>query len=402
MSARGRAIVVTGRWPWPLDDGGRIDLWQSIHACRRAWNLTLISLVDPGTENDPLPAPLAASDLEVIRIPHRRPSPPAAAFASLFGPWPYPIVRARSGALERRLGELVRERAPDLVWLNQLHTATALDAITTGVRVLRQQNVEHVFLERYAASRRSPFARAFAAMQAARMRKLEARLCSQCDLVLAVQDLERDALRRLAPDALVETLPIGVNVDRFLERRPASPPAVLLTGSFGWAPNAEGAVRFIEAGWPAVRDRIPGVRLRLAGKGMTPALSEAARRAGAEPVGYVNDMAPEFARAAALVVPLWVGAGARVKIIEALAAGVPVVSTPLGAEGLELDPGQDYLSSERPEGLGQAVLEVLENPPLAERLSASGRARSRERYSLDAVSARVPELVEAARSRRRQ
>ena len=93
---------------------------------------------------------------------------------------------------------------------------------------------------------------------------------------------------------------------------------------------------------------MPGARLRLAGKGIPQHLAAEARKAGAEPVGYVDDMASEFARASVLVVPLWVGAGARVKIIEALAARVPVVSTGLGAEGLGLVPGAHYLRADFP------------------------------------------------------
>jgi glycosyltransferase involved in cell wall biosynthesis len=388
---RGRAIVVTGRMPWPLDDGGRVDLWQSVKACSRRWDLTLLTLVDPGAETAPLPDALAG--FEVVRISHRRPSAPLSGLRSLFGPWPYPVVRARSRALERRLAELVTSRRPDVVWLNQIHTATSLESLGKVPVVLRQQNLEHRFLERYAASLRSPLARAYATQQARRMRDVEARVCSRCDLVLAVHDLERDALRQLAPGARVETLPIGVDVARFLPRAPESPPVVLLAGSFGWPPNAEGAARFLAEGWPRLRERVAGVRLRLAGKGISADLAEQARAAGADPVGYVDDMAVEFARAAALVVPLWVGAGARVKIIEALTAGLPVVSTAIGVEGLGLIPGTHHLEAETPQQLGVSLANLLLDASRARTMADAGQAFAASRFSLDAVSGQAAELV---------
>ncbi len=361
--------------------------------------MTLLPLVEPGAETAPLPDALAA--LEVVRIPHRRPSAPLSGLRALLGPWPYPVVRARSRALERRLAEMVAARRPEVIWLNQIHTATSLESLSSVPVVLRQQNLEHRFLERYAASLRSPLARAYAAQQARRMRDVEARVCSRCDLVLAVQDLERDALRELAPGARVETLPIGVDVARFLPRAPESPPVVLLAGSFGWPPNAEGAARFLAEGWPRLRERVAGVRLRLAGKGIPAELAAQARAAGADPVGYVDDMAVEFARAAALVVPLWVGAGARVKIIEALTAGVPVVSTAIGVEGLGLIPGIHHLEGETPEQLGVLLEALLRDGSRARTMADAGQAVAASRFSLDAVSDQAAALLAETIGRRK-
>jgi glycosyltransferase involved in cell wall biosynthesis len=125
---------------------------------------------------------------------------------------------------------------------------------------------------------------------------------------------------------------------------------------------------------------------------MPAALSEAALRAGAEPVGYVEDIYSEFARASVMVVPLWMGAGARVKIVEALAARLPVVTTTLGAEGLGLTPGTHALFADTPESLGDAVADLLMQPGRAQSLAEAGYAFATERFSLDVVSRRTLEL----------
>ncbi len=401
--SRARAIVVTPRLPWPLDDGGRHTMWQSVWWCSQAWETTLVSLVPPGEEHEPLPATFAAMGVEVVRLPHRIPAQWKAVLRGTLGRWPYMLTRYRDRGLESTLRRLVAERAPEFVLLNHLHMATALDALAGTATVLRQHNLEHNWLARYAASLRQPLARAYARHQVGRMRAVEARLCDRCDLVLAMQDLERDEMRRLSPHTRVETVTAGLDLGRFLPWAPDPAPTVLLNGSFAWPPNRDGARRFLVEGWARLRALVPDVRLRLVGKDLPPDLAETARAAGAEPVGYVQEMAPEFARAHLMLVPLWVGAGARVKIVEALGAGLPVVSTALGAEGLHLQPGRDFLEAETPVALAEAAAVLLRDPGRASAVSEAGRAIARDRFTLDAMGRLaqgfIAEVVEARRRR---
>jgi glycosyltransferase involved in cell wall biosynthesis len=372
--------------PWPLDDGGRIGLWQSVWSCAREWDVTLVSMVTPGEERLPVPPAPQELGIEVIRVPHRPPPTPVAALQGVFGRWPYTLARYRSPALDRELRRLVSERVPQFVWLNHLHVATGLDAIRGTAVVLREHNVEYVWLERYAAEVRSLPIRTYAVDQARRMRGVEARLCAGSDLVLATQDIERDQLRQLAPDVRVETLPVGIDFARFRPRAPEDPPIVLLAASFGWAPNQEGARRFLAAGWPRLHARMPRARLRVVGKDLPPDLADQARAAGAEAVGYVRDMEDEFARARLLLVPVWFGGGVRVKVVEALAAGLPVVSTPLGAEGLGLDPGRDFIEAESPERLADVTADLLLDPARADAIASSGNEVARRTFSIEEVA----------------
>lgn len=399
--SRGRAIVVTPRMPWPLDDGGRIGLWQSVWSCAQAWDVTLVSMVTPGEERLPLPPALERLGIEVIRIAHRPPATPVAALQGLFGPWPYTLARYRSAALDRELRRLIAAHAPAYVWLNHLHVATGLDALRGTPVVLREHNVEYVWLERYAGKVRSLPVRTYALDQARRMRGVEARLCAGCDLVLATQDLERDQLRTLAPGVRVETLPVGIDLARFRPRVPEDPPIVLLAASFGWAPNQEGARRFIESGWPRLHGRVPGARLRLVGKDLPGDLADQARAAGAEAIGYVDDMEAEFARARMLLVPIWFGGGVRVKIVEALAAGLPIVSTPLGAEGLGLEPGREFVEAESPEALADAIAALLADPARGEAVAAAGLQFARRQFSLEEVARRGNKMIGEVLERRR-
>ena len=394
--SRPSALMLTTRLPWPLDDGGHIATWQVLWSIAQGFDTTLASMVPPPALAAPLPAAFAALGVEVVRVAHRPPPLPVALVRGAFGRWPYMLARYRNRAFEATLRRLVATKRPDLVVVNALHLTTYLDVLAGVCVVMRTQNLEHLWLERYAERLSNPVARLYVRDQARRMRRVEAERCARCDLVLAIREGEAEVLRALAPATRVETLPIGIDMDRYLPRAPDRPPVVAMIASWEWAPNADGGREFLQRGWPRVHDRVPDARLRVVGKNLPADLAESARQAGAEVVGYVDDMAVEFAHAALMVVPLWMGAGIRVKIVEGLAARVPIVTTRIGAEGLDLEPGVHAAFAETPEGLGDAVVELLEHPDRAREMADAGCARVRDRHSLAAMAARTMELCHAA------
>jgi glycosyltransferase involved in cell wall biosynthesis len=392
--SRRTALVLTPRLPWPLDDGGRVGLWQSVWTASEAYETIVLSLYDPDQREFPVPLPLVERRIEIVRIPHRPPSTAASLWDGVFGPWPYTLARYRNAAFDAEVRRLVRERVPAIAIVNHLHLATYADALGSVPWVLREHNVEFSWMRRFAASRRNPLVRTYARFSAARLARTEAELCRRAALVLAIQESEAREIARVAPDARVEIVPIGVDFERFRAPARESPPIALIVGSYGWRPNAEGVRRFLGEGWPEVRARVPGARLRVVGKDLPPGLAREIETAGGEPVGFVDDVAPEYARASVLVVPLWVGAGARVKIVEALAAGLPIVTTALGAEGLGLADGVHAEYAEEPAALGRAAAQVISEPERARRLEREGRDWAVRNFSLESVAQRTNQLCE--------
>jgi glycosyltransferase involved in cell wall biosynthesis len=360
-------------------------MWQSIEAAAREWDVVLVSLCAPEESAAPDPPAARAPGLRVMRVPHRPPPAPVALLRGLAGRWPYTLARFRSAALDQAVRAAVAEHRPAYALTQCLHTATVVDALGGTPMVLREQNLEHVWMARYAASAPAPVA-AYARLQAARLRGAEAALVRRAALTLAIQDGERDALRALCPGARVETVPVGMDFGAVLPREPVDPPVVLLSGSYAWPPNVDGAMAFLRSGWPRVSAAVPRARLRLAGKGIPDALRAAAVAAGAEVAGYVPAMLEECRRAAVLAIPLWVGAGARVKAVEAMAAGLPIASTPLGVEGLGLAAGRHFISGETPETLGDAVAAILASTDRGDAMAEAARGHASSRFSLESVA----------------
>jgi glycosyltransferase involved in cell wall biosynthesis len=382
--------------PWPLDDGGRIALWQNLSAVARSHDVTLISFVPAGEESSATPGPVLSTCVRVVRVQHRPPSLWTTAWRGVAGRWPYTIARYQDPAFARAVREEAARVHPAFALVNNLHLAPYHEALGNVPMILRQHNAEHRWMASYAHSRGITPSGFYARVQARRLRDAERELCERAALVLAIQEVEADALRALAPRARVRTLPVGVDLGRFLEPSPSEPPTVLLHGSFKWKPNVEGAIRFLERGWPRIRAAAPSARLRVAGKGPPGVLLHAAERAHAEIAADVPSMEEELSRASVVVVPLWVGAGARVKIIEAMAARVPVVATSTAAEGLDLEPELHYRGADTAEGLGDAVAALLHDPAERLRLSAQGRSLAESRWSMEYVAHRQAALIAEA------
>src|SRR5262249_29313303 len=257
LLGRRPAIFLTPRLPWPLDDGGRIASWMSVWAATRAWDVTLISFVPDGTESVPLPTAFTEHGVTVERVPFRPSGLPAAAISGLWGRWPYTLSRYRSKTLSALLQDRLERLRPAYVFANHLHMATYVDALGPTPMILREHNVEHLWIERFARARGVTPAGLYARVQAKRLRGVGRTLCRRAALTLGIQENETETLRALAPDARVETLPVGVDLGRFPSRQPVDPPVLLIAGSFAWRPNLEGALRFLREGWPRLRASHP-------------------------------------------------------------------------------------------------------------------------------------------------
>jgi glycosyltransferase involved in cell wall biosynthesis len=218
-----------------------------------------------------------------------------------------------------------------------------------------------------------------------RLRAFETRLLRSFAETWMPSPADTAAAAELAPGATLRYVPNVVDVAGIEPRRaPADPPEALFVGDFTYAPNREGMALLARV-LPLVWETEPELRLVVAGRG-------AAAPPGADPrvsvLGFVDDLAPLYARAACALVPLTVGGGSPLKFVEALAYGVPVVSTPRGAGGLEAVADRDYLEGEGAEGFAEALVRALD-PERGRALGAAGRALAEREHSIESLARRL-------------
>jgi glycosyltransferase involved in cell wall biosynthesis len=298
---------------------------------------------------------------------------------------PLSIERNRSRKLAARVIELASSVGYGAVFVDGWLMAQHVPKEFTGLRLLHQHNAEYVMWRRHVELETNPLRRPFVRVEAVRVRRYEAKLLPRFDIVFAVSERDRDALAGLgAPPKRMALLP---NVaDRSLldrpELTPRPDPVLLFLGTLSWPPNAQGLSRFLREEFPTLLERVPGARLIVAGSGAPEGLIRLARRSRAvEYAGSVSDDEVLYAQARCFVDVCVGGSGTKVKVLNALARGLPVVTGPDGAAGLALTPGEHLLVADVGGGRMLPPLErVLLDDDAWRRLSENGRDLVRRRY----------------------
>ncbi len=219
--------------------------------------------------------------------------------------------------------------------------------------------------------------------------------------VVAVSEVDAAQLESLVAGKKVDVVPNGVDVRYFSETVPGPNGAhsgqlhdtLVFTGALGYPPNVDAMRFFIAEIWPLIQVRRPTVRLWVVGASPSSEMQALAQQAGIEIYASVPDVRPYLRDSAVAVVPLRLGSGTRLKILEALAAGRPVVSTTLGAEGLHLESGRDLLLADTPAEFADAVVTLLECPDDARQLAAHGQETVRRLYSWDTIEIALQQIL---------
>jgi len=260
--------------------------------------------------------------------------------------------------------------------------------------VVDEHNVESVIAFRE-AERRSGLARRALHLAAGRLRAFEARWIAQADEVLACSDTDAARLVDLGARA-VHVVPNGVDLAATAPLPGVPRDGVVFVATFDWRPNADAALELAREVWPLAAPRLPGCRLVLVGRN-PPAAVRAEAGPSIQVTGTVPWVAPYLASAFATAVPLRSGSGTRLKLLEAAAAGVPMVATRLAAEGLPLTDGEDVLYAETPAEMADALVCLREDPVLARRLATRARRVARA-FGWSAIGAELAARYAAATS----
>jgi glycosyltransferase involved in cell wall biosynthesis len=331
---------------------------------------------------------------------------------SLLSPSSFERLQVSLPALQRALHELLRRRRRDVVdlegpYLSGYDVRVAPPGARPPVVLLDAHNVEHQLALRSRAASEEALRRLHHTLNWPKVRRDEIAAWRGADGVAFTSRDDAALARPMLGPVPAAVIPNGVDVGYFRPEpgAPAEPATIVFFGTLDYFPNRDGLRHFLAEVWPRLAAALPRARLRILGPHPTPDLL-ARRGPRVDVPGCVDDLRPHLARASVVIVPLRVGGGTRLKILEAMAMGRPVVSTTIGAEGLEVRDGRELLVADGAEAFTAAVRRVLEDEPLARSLGSEGRALVERRYGWTAIGADLErfllELLARAREPRAQ
>lgn len=398
--------VLDEELPFPLTSGKRIRTYNLLARLAARHRVTVLCHKNPDRSEA-----LAAEDefrtlgIETVVVdrtvpPKSGPSFYARLAGNLLSPLPYSVSTHASPALAEAVRRHAGTNRVDLWHCEWTPYAQVLrDALGERLAAARwsvmAHNVESLIWRRYAETADNPMKRWYIRQQLKKFEKFERWAYSTATAPIAVSGADADLMRNEFGAARVGVVDNGVDVDHFRPQRDVErdPAQMLFMGSLDWRPNLDAANILLTEVLPEVRALEPRATAMLVGRRPPEWLrAKVAATPGAELHADVPDVRPFLARCGFLVVPLRIGGGSRLKILEALAAGTPVVSTRVGAEGLDLAPGRDLLIGDTHEELVSTVLASIRRPEELADTAESGRQQVLARYSWDLLAKRLDDV----------
>jgi polysaccharide biosynthesis protein PslH len=307
-------------------------------------------------------------------------------------PPPYAVSQFDSRAVRRLLREQFESQRFDVAICDFMAATLNFPTGLPTPSVLFQHNVEAALWRRQAQTGAGLLARLAFALESAKMNRYEPKTIAKFDHIVAVSDYDRKLMAEV-PDERISVVPTGVDFEKFAAREPLTgrDPVVIFTGAMDWEANVDGIGFFCREIWPAVLAEIPQARLQIVGREPDPRVKSLASRS-VEVTGTVPSILEYLQAAAVVIVPLRVGGGTRLKIYEAMAMGKAIVSTSVGAEGLDVHPDRDILIADDPLRFARQVIELLSDENL--RLQYGREAvKTASRYDWKVVAAQFERVL---------
>ncbi|MEX0685409.1 MAG: glycosyltransferase family 4 protein [Balneolales bacterium] len=388
-------LQISPRIPAPLRDGGAVYIYNiTKNLSEIGHTVSMASFESNNHEQDAL---MMEPYCTLYSVPGQfKPYTPSAVLTSTLLRQPISIYHRMNRKIMRKI--LTKITQPiDVILLEGIHCAWFVDDIRKmfpGRKiVLRQSNVEHLILSRNGDASRNPLIKLFYKDQSRLMRSFEKKAMQQVDAVTAISHSDEAWYFKDVPGLKSAVVPPGAELPKITYSR-TSEDVLLAISNWRWQPNMDGLIWFMNDIWPELKKDFTNLRFQVIGDGIPEHLKKHKHARQIEFLGFVDDVEPYRQQATVLVAPLLSGSGVKLKVIEGLASGLPLVTTPFGSEGIEMNDKEHYLlATDRTEFI-KHTKELLTNPELRKTLSQNGRQLIREKYSWKAQAEKLERLLE--------
>jgi sugar transferase (PEP-CTERM/EpsH1 system associated) len=390
---------------WPPDTGAKLRNYYLARELASRASLTYLGFSednslssDTGRDISDSLARLETVCERVVIVPRKSGYEPLKIIRGAVGRTPLTTLNYTTRPMARLLAQLLDEKDFDAVQIESLLLAQYLPIIGSArsrpAILCDWHNIDSDVMLQYSRRAAGAARKMYARLTARRMADLEKRVAQAFDAHAVVSPADRSRLLEIAPGARVFVIDNGVDVNHYSEATPgrqeiARRSRVIFVGSMDYHANVDAVLHFARDIWPEIHSRDPRMVFTIVGRNPADEVHALAQLPGIEVTGTVEDVRPFYRDAVAAVVPLRVGGGSRLKILEAMAASVPVISSRLGAEGIEARAGEHILIADTSDDFCRAIFNIAQDEPLRESLSRAGLRLVREKYDWSAIGARL-------------
>jgi sugar transferase (PEP-CTERM/EpsH1 system associated) len=399
-----RVLHFAPRVCWPLDTGAKL---RNYHLARMLARQTRVTLLAFNHHDESLPSTENPYE-QVIAVKRDVAYTVKKVLRGLWGKTPLPVLNYTTDSMKNALEGVLNEKDFDVVQVEGIHLMAYMPIIRSTRKrplvICDWHNIESELMRQYSQHEPNLLRRAYAGKTARLMSELESRALREFDAHVVVSQRDAERLNKLNGKARVFVIENGVDsryyADALIEKTAAArsdaaaKKRIVFVASMDYHANIEGALSFAREVWPSLRARQPELVFTIVGRDPSREIRALALTPGIEVTGTVDDVRPFYRNAVAAIVPLNVGGGSRLKILEAMAAGVPVVSTTLGAEGLDVRHGENILIADTNEQLVEAIVSVVDDQDRRNRLGTAGRALISNHYEWTKLGGLLFELYQ--------
>jgi glycosyltransferase involved in cell wall biosynthesis len=411
-SRRLGVLVVDEELPFPLTTGKRIRTYNLLKSLASRHQITLLchrNIFDSECQAAVerfrqlcIKVEFLARSLPKQTMLTSKPRLAALLGMNFFSKYPYLVQKHVSNELCKRVAQLSNRQDIDLVHIEWTPYAAAITKHVRKPWVIDAHNVESLIWKRYFQTQTSVLKRLYVWYQWKKLHRFEQTMFQQASEVVLVSELDKQTANQEFGPGRRTVVDNGVDLEEYpyvgLKDRDVK--RILFVGSLDWRPNVDAMEFFLDEIWPQVRTIRPELQLDIVGRYPTRSFAErVGRERNATLHRDVPRVQPFLDRAGLLIVPLRIGGGSRLKILEAAANGLPVISTEIGAEGIEMEPGRHYIQANSAEEFKAAILENVRNQSYLERLALSARRLVESQYDWSILSHKLDSVWHSAVAR---
>ena len=389
-----KILMLTPYLPYPLHSGGQIRTYNLLKKLAKDHEVTLYALIKDWSEQDGLSqlAPLCHS----IRLFKRsqKPFTITNVLRTAVSSFPFLVMRNHVSGMTTAIEEELNTNTYDLIHAETFYMMPHIPE-TTVPTLLVEQTIEYLGYESY-AKKAPAILRPFLNIDIGKLKKWEKHYWNHCDqLVVMSQEDKAFVAKHLLRDIPISVVENGVDSEWFsqVKRREPSAPTILFVGTFRWLPNQEAVRILVQKIWPSVKKVLPSARLAIVGAAPTAeVLSFAQSDPSISVSGNIPDIREAFATSHVLAAPVWSGKGTRYKVLEALAAGTPVVATSTAVEGLSIKSGTEAIVVDDSEKFADALIKLLQSTAQRDKLREAGRTFVKQQFDWNLIAGKLDSI----------